>query len=265
MTDLQKKIIEFLTKTPEATAKKIADGINENQGSVINAMNALRTDAVVECEKRNEQGPGLIYWLAKPAAVEPPKPKVNAKSTRGALDIAVDNHNIISAICEAVDFGDRKIKDLPEFVKTKLSEVNAAEDDRTLQGRLEEWREENMRLNAALKTAESQRDAWRNCIGNISGEDTPINAARHFDEINGELIRLRAENVSLKTLNEAMPGFGAAHEEIKTMRRPSTGSTGIDGAISAKAGKITLFFDRRLNARSVTLQKERLSKLIALV
>lgn len=38
------------------------------------------------------------------------------------------------------------------------------------------------------------------------------------DEQAGELIRLRAENIALKTLNDALPGFGAAHEALKTTR-----------------------------------------------
>jgi len=68
---MQEKITDFLSKTQEATAKKIAAGIGESdaQSSVNSALNAMRTDGIVECEKRKGKGNELVYWLAKP--VEP--------------------------------------------------------------------------------------------------------------------------------------------------------------------------------------------------
>lgn len=68
---MQEKITDFLSKTQEATAKNIAAGIGESdaQSSVNSALNAMRTDGIVKCEKRKGKGNELVYWLAKP--VEP--------------------------------------------------------------------------------------------------------------------------------------------------------------------------------------------------
>lgn len=65
---MQEKITAFLSKTPEASAKNIAAGIGESdaQSSVNSALNAMRTNGVVECEKRKGKGNELVYWLAKP-------------------------------------------------------------------------------------------------------------------------------------------------------------------------------------------------------
>lgn len=70
---MQEKITDFLSKTQEATAKKIAAGIGESdaQSSVNSALNSMRTDGVVECEKRKGKGNELVYWLAKPVCTNP--------------------------------------------------------------------------------------------------------------------------------------------------------------------------------------------------
>lgn len=67
-------------------------------------------------------------------------------------------------------------------------------------------------LRADLATAQSQRNAWRDAIGDISGEDTPENARQYIETLKSKLATRRAENTALKTLNDTMPGFGAAYE-----------------------------------------------------
>lgn len=83
-------------------------------------------------------------------------------------------------------------------------------------------------------------------------------------EETNEVVRLRAENLALKTLNESMPGFGAAYEAQKAKkqtqpRRPFS----VTGLVGFHTGsqKVTLFLDRRLNARSVTLPADKLAQL----
>lgn len=68
---MQEKITNFLSKTQDATARMIAAGIGESdsQSSVNAALNAMRTDGAVECEKRKGKGNELVYWLAKPVSV----------------------------------------------------------------------------------------------------------------------------------------------------------------------------------------------------
>lgn len=65
---MKQRIIEALRSLGEATAKKIAFHIGESdaQSSVNAALNTLRTEATVECEKRAGKGNELIYWLSAP-------------------------------------------------------------------------------------------------------------------------------------------------------------------------------------------------------
>lgn len=73
---MQEKIINFLTNATEASAKMIAAGIGESkaQSTVNSALNAMRTNGVVECEKRKGKGNELLYWLAKPVDPNPTQP-----------------------------------------------------------------------------------------------------------------------------------------------------------------------------------------------
>lgn len=276
---IEDKIIQHLGKTPEATAKQITTAIKADRTCVNDALNALRTLAFVECEKRQGSGNDLIYWLAKPA--EPPPAPVKAKPKKAAEKpadfakapelqyLAPEDYQLPPADPELLASANRMLQDRLDNIAQALRRVGIpalekADGSEALNGYIEvlavAWRDANKRA----MSAESQRDAWRDSIGNISGEDTPSNAAQHIADLNRELIRLRAENTALKTLNKEMPGFGAAHEQIKTTgtrqpRRPFS-VTGLAGYHAGK-GQVTLFLDRRLNARSITLPAEKLAQM----
>lgn len=70
---MQQQIIGALTSATEATAKQIAITIGEKNAmsSVNSALNAMRTDGLIECEKRKGKGNELVYWLAKPVCTNP--------------------------------------------------------------------------------------------------------------------------------------------------------------------------------------------------
>jgi len=70
---MQQQIIGALTSATEATAKQIAVTIGEKNAmsSVNSALNAMRTDGLIECEKRKGKGNELVYWLAKPVCANP--------------------------------------------------------------------------------------------------------------------------------------------------------------------------------------------------
>lgn len=99
-----------------------------------------------------------------------------------------------------------------------------------------------------------------------------MSAEWKLEELRSESTRLRAENTALKTLNEAMPGFGAAHEATKNQSNSSQKShqprrpfsvTGLTG-YHAGGGKVTLFLNRKLSARSITLPAGKLAHLVEL-
>lgn len=115
---MQEKITDFLSKTQEATAKKIAAGIGESdaQSSVNSALNAMRTDGIVECEKRKGKGNELVYWLAKP--VEPmakqPDHDNEVADLRAKLALAEKQRNDHFDEAEAAK---KKVADLEDDVR----------------------------------------------------------------------------------------------------------------------------------------------------
>lgn len=129
------------------------------------------------------------------------------------------------------------------------------------------WRDANKRA----MLAESSLEQWRQ-IAIASGAGTPEELAEILADLRSESTRLRAENTALKTLNEAMPGFGAAHEATKNQSNSSQKShqprrpfsvTGLTG-YHAGGGKVTLFLNRKLSARSITLPAGKLAHLVEL-
>lgn len=112
------------------------------------------------------------------------------------------------------------------------------------------------------EAAERNRDDIQQTARALFTDKTNLLAA--LDLATAEKDRLHAENLALKTLDESMPGFGAAHEAQKAKkqtqpRRPFS----VTGLVGFHTGsqKVTLFLDRRLNARSVTLPADKLAQL----
>lgn len=62
-------------------------------------------------------------------------------------------------------------------------------------------------------------DGWRG-LASLHGCSSPETLGDILKQRTDEMKRLRAENTALKILNEAMPGFGAAHEAIKADKNP---------------------------------------------
>lgn len=113
-----------------------------------------------------------------------------------------------------------------EHFTTSIAEINAA---------IEAGQAENNRLRSALKESESVQDAQAKSLVGIEGEKIELlreNStlresqsagvqridvlSEELDTVVSECNRLKSENMALKTLNESMPGFGAAHEAVKS-------------------------------------------------
>ncbi len=273
MNDLKKLITAHLRKTEEATAKQIAAaiGYRESQSSVNNALNALRTEGTVECEKRKGKGNELIYWLAS-AAHEDEDAMPEADANLLALanrELSERLRFLLDAIGAVDDSGDGVIA-AAAMAKIHREKAKLAEGlesgGRALKERNDELEKEAKKLRHDLKNAEAggtmmkehaeraekQRDAWREAIGEISGEDTPINAASYIAGLKRRIAELEAK--------AAIPAAPKVQQKRQaTPRRPFT-VTGLTG-YHAQNGRVTLFVDRRLSARSITLPADRLNQL----
>ena len=85
---LRDQIIAFLNTRDEATLKQIAAATTERDfpSRVTSELNKMRTDALVECDKKKGKNE-LWYWLATPSsAVHDSQPAVEQNTGSSALD-----------------------------------------------------------------------------------------------------------------------------------------------------------------------------------
>ena len=99
--------------------------------------------------------------------------------------------------------------------------------------------------------ATNQRDAWREMAA-MFGKETPVEIGAFISELQNRITALEA--------NAAIPAAPKVQQKRQaTPRRPFT-VTGLTG-YHAQNGRVTLFVDRRLSARSITLPADRLNQL----
>lgn len=91
MNATKKKIREYLESVTESTAKKIAAaiGMKDFPSSVVYALNEMRTDAVVECEKKAGKGNELFYWLSGGKVETKDNQPISVSSVSKAISTAV--------------------------------------------------------------------------------------------------------------------------------------------------------------------------------
>lgn len=291
MNDLKKLITAHLRKAEEATAKQIAAaiGYQESQSSVNNAMNALRTEGAVECEKRKGKGNELIYWLASAAqededAMPEADPKLLALANR---ELSARVRLLLESIGSDDDSGDgilsaaamAKIhRDTATKLESTEAEIKKANHDlknAQLGGRLLKELADRMegiveRIGVQLTNIEgddiehkvaqvchdlihatSQRDAWRD-MAEMFDKETPVELGAFISELQNRITALESKS--------AIPDAPNVQQKRQaTPRRPFT-VTGLTG-YHAQNGRVTLFVDRRLSARSITFPADRLNQL----
>lgn len=305
MNDLKKLITAHLRKTEESTAKQIAAaiGYRESQSSVNNALNALRTEGTVECEKRNGKGNELIYWLASAAHEdEDAMPEADANllalanrelSERlrflldaiGAVDDSGDGmiaaaamakiHREKAKLAEGLESGGRALKErndeLEKEAKKLRHDLKNAEAGGTMMKEHAERMESIIgRIGVQLTNIEgkdiehkvaqvchdlihatNQRDAWREMAA-MFGKETPVELVAFISALQNRITAMEARG--------AIPDAPKVQQKRQaTPRRPFT-VTGLTG-YHAQNGRVTLFVDRRLSARSITFPADRLNQL----
>lgn len=218
--DIREKIIAHLKNCTDATAEQIANalGMSAHPGPVNTALNALRTEAVIEAKVIKGRGKANWYWLAGPVVEnDEPMPEPDA-----AL-LASANRMLSDRVQEREKMIDELQKELEAH---KIESESAAR-------------------------AKNQRDAWRE-VALMYGAETPIELGAYISGLQNKITDLEAK--------AAIPDAPKpAQKKAQTPRKPFT-VTGLNG-YHAGGEKVTLFLDRRLNARSVTLTAEKLNQL----
>lgn len=278
------KIKRFLAGTKEATAKQIAAGIKmqNTPSELANALNEMRTLGIVECEKKKGKGNEYWYWLteADPAAAEPEAaqtttaevaPKPAAPEAKGRAE-----KNLSGAMQE--------LADMRVEVERLTSLRDAAEErERATQRQLQQARADErtaMSWLADVKKAANHSGDLPTLVARVRALSQIEKAGSSDDD------ELRAQLQAAREANDAWLALAGEHEcksladmrvyvdallrRIETLkpakpagdhqpRRPFS-VTGLSGYHTAP-GKVTLFLDRRLSARSITLEAGKLQQL----
>lgn len=135
------------------------------------------------------------------------------------------------------DLGKSRIKSEAANAPVTVSAEKIAE----IMAAIDAGQAENGRLHAALKESEQAREIHVKSLLDLEREKiellrensvlresqsagvTRIDAlSAALEREHDEAMRLKSENMALTTLNESMPGFGAAYEEVKTEEQQVT-------------------------------------------
>lgn len=187
---MKTKILEYLEKNPESSAAQIASALGDESIAVVRVLNALRTECLIECEKG--KGKTMIYWASGTTrpVIESPAPE-----NRPGKSITPES----SAT-------------RPVIVPPPVAAKPTAEMSIT-QAQINALKEANYRMEEQLRTAESQRDAWRDAIYDSIGADTPDGAAQRIkamrslivDSPSGDLLSVdfTAQTMTFHTITDA--------------------------------------------------------------
>lgn len=106
-------------------------------------------------------------------------------------------------------------------------------------------------LETSFRAVHHQRDAWREMAA-MFGKESPVEIGAFISELQNRITTLDAK--------AAIPDAPFVQQKKPaTPRRPFT-VTGLTG-YHAQNGRVTLFVDRRLSARSITFPADRLNQL----
>lgn len=178
-------IVRYLTKVTEATQAQIttAIGMIDYPSRVTRELNAMRTDALLECEKKKGKGNELWYWLSQPAtnadasvpqpavgdntgsrvaasmppaadATVQPKPAPAATVPPTAAPAAADeNYSLLGVLADIrAAVGDKTgkimLSELAEHIRLRLAELDAA--PAALRAELKKADDELAEIQAAL-------------------------------------------------------------------------------------------------------------------
>lgn len=119
MEDIKNSVRAHLQKAGEANVKQIAKATGHSETEVINALNAMRVYADVECAQGG-RGKGMTYWLTKVDAPVTAKPESKPAAAKPAEKIPAPQYDPDSVAFTAADHSKalrNEIADLKEQIK----------------------------------------------------------------------------------------------------------------------------------------------------
>jgi hypothetical protein len=125
---LRQSIVAYLSKTKESLAKSIIVGVAmlDHPSIVIDELNAMRTDTLVECEKKKGRGNELWYWLTNVPA-EGAQESDEDEPLASRLDRYEAAHSEIHDVCREAGIGPGMVHERVKALAGKITERSQAE------------------------------------------------------------------------------------------------------------------------------------------
>jgi hypothetical protein len=125
---LRQSIVAYLSKAKESLAKSIIAGVAmaEHPSLVIDELNAMRTDTLVECEKKKGRGNELWYWLTNVPAdgAQESDEEEPLASRLERYEAAISE---IHDVCREAGIGPGMVHERVKALAEKISERSQAE------------------------------------------------------------------------------------------------------------------------------------------
>lgn len=194
MEDIKKSVREHLQKAGEANVKQIARATDHSETEVINALNAMRVYAEVEC-KQGGRGKGMTYWLTK----------VEKKADAGNATAVAVNPEEVQALRAKNTALQNQLSDgraVLSLVRQKLGIDEGASIVQTIE-KLQQCRDDHV---AAVV-------AWESAMMKLVGEDGIGSVTAAIEKLKSDLWHARNQITALN--EQLMAGDGEEAVDIK--------------------------------------------------
>lgn len=230
---IRDQITAYLATVDEATAKTVASkiGKSESLSSVINELNAMRTEALVEGEKKKGKGNEYWYWLvAKPTTgddtreledrirrLEGERDTLVQEIQRQAERLTGYDHavGVIHQICRdaGIDAGlvHERVKALAVMAKTDAEHVARYQSlAETATAEMAKLAAERNELQRGFAEATSELGVRAHTIANLEGaiglyKEVAQSDAQRIQALQAELATERQANAALKEQLDTLP------------------------------------------------------------
>lgn len=228
----------------EDIAKSIAKalGYADEQATINNVLNTMRTYGEVECEKKKGKGNELWYWLTNPAAVEDAEPGSDTPCCNAAKVMAT------TASAEMADLN-RNIEELRQRLEEKRADCTretqrADENQRLFHAACTDLGAINKHLGldpddggadpiiSAIDELKAELDEWRKVAAHLDcSNPTELDAVMEIradglkqlqedhDRLTKEIARLNAELAAVPDLKDHAKGFIIQAPKRKPLKR----------------------------------------------
>lgn len=203
MEDIKKNVRAHLNKAGEANAKQIAKATGHSETEVINALNAMRVYAEVECEQKG-RGKGMTYWLAETCGPVVKKSDNKAAVAAISAGVVANGNDQTGSIFGSVPDATKKLREQNANLQRELSDCRAVLG----MARASLGIDEGTSIAQAIEKMKACRDAhvaaaieWETTMMHLVGEDGIGDVKAAIEKLKADLGHAR---IQVSALNEQL-------------------------------------------------------------